>query len=234
MHRGIRWHEHRGERAGRAGGVFGVRLIGPVDQLGPRHDRIDPGVEERRVHLEPLDMGGEAGAALVARNRLHHRGFAHHHRRGFRQGLDHVGNHRRRAEAADLFIIAQRDLQRPFHPGLQRPRHGPKRQRAKPFHVAGAASGKPPVASRHLPGVRRPRLPIHGHHVGMARQHDAARNHRTDIGVKAGLGAISVPDAVRCDTPRGEIRLDPVDQRQIAIATHRRKRNQPVHQRACR
>ena len=94
----------------------------------------------------PCDMDREHHPALVAGHAVHHRRLADDHRRGLRQPVQQVRDHQRRAEAADLLVMGQHDLQRPLHPGLQRQRHRRQRQRVEALHVAGAAAIEPAVA----------------------------------------------------------------------------------------
>ena len=58
------------------------------------------------MHFESAHMHMPAGAAFVASDDLHHRRFAHQHSVCARHAVaDHVVDHRRCAEAADLFVI---------------------------------------------------------------------------------------------------------------------------------
>ena len=102
--------EHR-RRLGRFGGhVVAVHVVGPFDELGARHDRVDPGVQQRGMHLKAHEVRVKANAALVASHRLHGRRLAHDHRRALGHHALHRLDHRRGTGAADLFVKAERDL----------------------------------------------------------------------------------------------------------------------------
>jgi hypothetical protein len=96
-------------------------------------DRRNAGVHDRGMHLDTLDMGVKAHPALVAGDDLHHRGLAHHHRRGARQGHHHRIDHRRRAGAPDLLVIAERELQRPLHAAFRGLQAAQIASASKPF-----------------------------------------------------------------------------------------------------
>ncbi|KAG1248014.1 hypothetical protein G6F65_019854 [Rhizopus arrhizus] len=115
-------------------------------------------------------------------------------------------------------------------------RHGQEfrhqRQRAgnEPLHVAAAAPIEQPVFLDELERVRAPVLAIHGHHVGVARQDDAAllvAVLRRQSGEQVGLGALGVVRQPRIDALAFEPIADGFDQGKIGIAaggieTHQR------------
>ncbi len=215
MQRRIGRLEQPRDRAGQGGGILGVDPVGPVDDRRGRHNRADTRMDQRGMDLVSLHMHLEPGAALVARHHGHARGLAHDHRLGPRKPLRDLGDHRRGAGAAHLFVKAHRQLQGPRHTLPLRLDQRPDRESHESLHVAGAAPVEPSVALGDGPGVRMPVLPVDRHHVAVTRQHDPARDLGPDMGIERGLVPLFVPEAVAGDPEPVQIVLDPVDQRQV-------------------
>ena len=230
MGRGPGRIEHRGQGRRRFRHAFGVHLIGPVDQLGAEHDRIHTCVHDRGMHLEAHNMRPETLPALVAGDGLHHRRLAHDHGRGLWQHFQHPVDHRRRAGAPHLLVIAQRQLQRARDAAVMRLDQCPDGQGVKALHVAGAAAEIFAVAFHHGPGIIRPGLAIHGHDIGMARQDQPARHLWPHMGKDRGLVIFLVVMPMRGDAVAVQIVLDPIHQRQVAVAADRGKADQLFHQ----
>ncbi len=172
-------------------------------------------MRQRGMHLKAMHMGADAKASLVAADGFHHRRLANNRCGGAWQVAGHFRDHIRGTEAANLFVIRQRDLQGPFHPTLQRPRHGGQRQRVKALHIAGATAKQLAVFFRQGERIGVPILPDHRYHIGMTRQDHAAFDLGADIGIETGLGFIGVIDTVRLHPMPGQIVLHPINQRQV-------------------
>ena len=199
MHRGKRRLEHRGELGWLGLHILGVHLVGPLDQLGPRHDRIDTGMQQAGVDLEADHMGIETGAALVSRHRLHARRLTHDHRAALGHHALHRRNHRRRAGAAYFLVEAQRNLQGALHARMMRLYQRPDRQRVESLHVAGAAPVVFAVLLHHGERVRVPGLSINGHHIRMAGQHNGPLHLWPRMREQRVLGLLGVDIPVRGD-----------------------------------
>ena len=61
-----------------------------------------------------MDFGHKADRTLVARNDLHHGGFANDHGPCFGQLFNHLRDHERCADAANFLVIGQCELDRVF------------------------------------------------------------------------------------------------------------------------
>ena len=110
-------------------------------------------------------------------------------------------------------------MQRALQVQRQRLRHQGQRQRVEALHVDGAPAVGTPVRDPQDEGVAGPGLAGHGHHVGMARQHDAAVDLRPERGEERRLVARRIRHAdVRHAVPV-EIGGDPVDQREVRFRT---------------
>ena len=108
---------------------------------------------------------------------------------------------------------------------------GPDRQCVKALHVTGATAIVLAVFLDHFPRVRVPRLAINWHNIRVPRQHNCAPYVRADMGEQRRLvGLIRIGPNVRGDTMRGQIGLNPLDQRQVAVTADRRKADQLGHQ----
>ncbi len=155
------------------------------------------------------------GDPLVPGDHLHHRRFADNRQRRCRQLRRHFRDHRRRAEAADFLVIAERQMHRLR--ALLEQRHGGQRQRDKPLHVAGPAPVQQTVLFGHQPGVGLPVLPVDRNDIAVAGQDDPACDIGADGGVEIRLGAIIIDDAGRLDAVLTKIIFNPGDQLQIAV-----------------
>lgn len=182
------------------------------------------------MHLVPHQCGGDANAALMAADGLHHRRLAHDHRAGLWQGLQHRLDHRGGACAAHLFVKAQRNLQRPRNAHVLGLDQGPQRQRVKAFHIAGAAPEITAIAFGHNPGVAGPVLAINGHHICVPRQHDTALDHGANMGKQRRFVARIIVKPMRCDAMVLQIGLHPIHQIKVAVAADSGKADQLFHQ----
>ena len=87
-----------------------------------------PSGSRERVDLEPPDMDVVAGRPPLCPRTSRIIEGSPTTTAALRQALRHVGDHRRRADAAQLLVVAERDLERAFGPLGQRP--SARRQRA--------------------------------------------------------------------------------------------------------
>ena len=122
---------------------------------------------------------------------------------GAGQGMAETRNRIEGAEAADLLVIAQQQmdwfLERRF---LEHWQHS-QTNRVETFHVAGAAAVNPAIMLAQREGIARPFLTLDGHDVGMTRENDTA----VDIGAnrqeQGGLVALGIgnPDRTPFQSP---------------------------------
>ena len=219
---------NRGQRSGRFCADLGVEVVDPLDQPRALHDRRDAVGQQRGMDLEPLHVHEISGAALVAGDDGHAAWLADDGGACFRHNVLHGGDHRGRTGAAHLFVIRQHKLQRAANTAVLRLDQRADGQRHKTLHVAGAATIKATVPFGHGPGVGRPGLAIHRHHIGMSRQHDSPRHPGAGMGDQGGLLAILVPVAEGADAMAAKIAFQPVDQGQIRLIADRRKADKRV------
>jgi hypothetical protein len=128
-------------------------------------------------------------------------------------GRDHL----RRAEAADLLVIGEGQMDGAFQ-ALPEQRHGGQGQGDEALHVRGAAPVELPVALGQDERIAGPGLAVDRHHVGVARQDDPARGGRADAGQQVGLVAVGAGDTPAGDALVRQIALDPGDQGQVRQA----------------
>jgi hypothetical protein len=179
------------------GAVFLVHAVGPVDQARALHDRRDAGMRHGGMHLVPMDVDVIGSAALVARDDAPFRRLPDDGERGLGHTFLHMFDHRRRADAADLLIPAEAQLQGPRHAapfGLHR---RPDGERVEPLHVAGPApvelavllDDRERIVSQSCPSVgttsvwpdRTPRRPQpRGRHGRRGSPYDRSRHSRGD------------------------------------------------------
>ena len=197
---------HVNGRVGRVEAALRLRAAGHfVGQSGQEMDQ-----RRRMLHRIHTEMGGagmdlpaahpglEAVDALVSVHDGHVRGLAHDHdvRLDSERGAQPV-DHQRRAEAADLLVEGEREMDR----GLERPRDEfrdeGERDRAEALHVRGAAPVEAAVLLNDAEGIGVPGLAVHRHHVGMARERDAGHVVRPHRRVKIRLVFVLVVDKFR-------------------------------------
>jgi hypothetical protein len=94
--------------------------------------------------------------------------------RGQRQRRAEFCQKMRHAGAADLLVEGEGVVDRHRERLAQDLRQKGERHGDEAFHVCGAATIEPCSAPRQAEGVARPGLPFDRHHVGMARENDAA------------------------------------------------------------
>ena len=237
--RGAALHDADGQRGVRRGERtvrIGLRLqrLGQFHQFVHQADRHIVGrnaqMRQAAMRLMPAHAHLVQGDALVARHHRHAGRLTHHgeHRCGHMPG--DAGDHVRRALAADLLVIAQRNVHGP--PPLPEQRHRGQCQRDERLHVAGPAPVQLAVALGHHPRIARPVLPVDRHDIAMAGQDHPARHIRADSGVEIGLVACRIRHPPPGNAEVRQIGLDPFDQRQIAEARGGVERHQRLQDRA--
>ena len=172
----------------------------------------------RREAGDPRQEGADAlvGIGDVERGRL-----ADDDGGGARQGPAHRRDAVDHAEAGDLLVIGEEEMDRRRQPRAEEVRYQRQGQRDEALHVDGASTIGPPVRDMQREGIPAPGLPLDRHDIGVAGQHDAAAVLRADGGEQRRLVARLVGEAGRGDAPAGEIVLDEVDQRQVGFVAHR-------------
>ncbi len=82
----------------------------------------------------------------------------------------HLGDHRAYAEAADLLVIGEEEVDRHFEPAALKVRHGCQNASEKPLHVGGAAPIEAAAALGEREGVRLPGCAVRRDDIRMARR----------------------------------------------------------------
>ncbi len=168
--------------------------------------------------LAPVHGDAERGDALVAADGDHVGGLAHDHRRRARDLGGDLGDQVRRAQAADLLVIGKGQVRRPLQRGGGQGRRRRQGQGQEPLHVAGPPPIEPLALARQGEGIAGPGLAVHGHHVGMARQHHPALDRRSDGGQQVGLGPFGIDDPARGHADPGQFALHIGDQVEVRPA----------------
>ena len=209
-----------------AGLVLRHHLVVPGDQLAGDHHRGHADIDPAGMHGMAAHGRRHPRAALVAGHDLHHRGLADDHRRGLDAGRRHRLGEDAGAQAADLLVIGQGDMDRALQRRRQHLRHQRQRDGVEALHVAGAAAIEPAVALGQRPGIGGPVLARDGHDVGVAGQDDAAIDPGADRGEEVGLLAVLARDQRALDAMAGEVVAAEMDQLEIAALRFRVERNQ--------
>ena len=173
--------------------------------------------------------------AFVGYHHLHAGRFTHNASRGFEAARLHVGNQAVYANAADFFVVTEGQMQRTFEFSFEQLGHHHQSGSAVAFHVSHAAPVQLVANNLRVKRIRCPRLTINRHHIGVARQHQAAHfafavmcgQGGPQVGFFAGivitqmaLNALSLEQIAR-----------PFNDGQIAVARDRRKRDPFFNQR---
>ena len=106
----------------------------------------------------------------------------------------------------------------------------PERQGIETLHVTSAAAKILAIALDHRERVTGPGLPVHRHHIGVPAQHHPAFDLGAHMGKQRRLLVVVPVMAMTGDAMTVQIRFDPVDQRQVAVATDSWKAHQLFHQ----
>ena len=168
---------------------------------------------------EPVKGRAHAVLALVADDDLHLGRLADEGAERFDPFLRDLAEHRPHADAADLLVIGDRQMDRRRELGLDHLRHHGQTHRDEALHVGGAAAIELAVALDQLERIVAPVLTHHRYDVGMARQHQARAVRGANRDPQRSLLSGCVHKALALDAEPGEIALDVCNQRQVgAIA----------------
>ena len=149
---------------------------------------------------------------------LHGGGLADNHGAGLWHVVADVGHQRAHALAAHFLIAGERQMDGRFQIGCLELRHQGQGHGDEALHVTGAAAIEPAVPLGEFKGIAGPCLAVDRHHVGMARQHNAAGDIGADGGEEIGFLSRLIIDAEMRNVPAVEIVFDKFDQGNVAIA----------------
>ena len=189
-----------------------------MDELAGEMDGADPEMGHRGVRLEAGEPGDVDLRALVGVDHGHHGRLADDD--GTRPGhfACHAGGQPVGADAADLLVIGEREVNRLLELGLLELRQHGEADGIERLHVAGAATMVFAVLQGERPGIGVPWLAIDRHHVGVSAQHDAVLYVGPDGGEEIGLRAVLARHQLGNDAVFAKVLLYVLDQRQIGIA----------------
>ncbi len=165
-----------------------------------------------------LDAAAPAVDALV-RDRRHHAGRLADDAQARREaGIAQVGDQVRNAEAARLFVEAERIVHRMRQVGREQAlglcHHGAY----ETLHVCAAAAVQPPVLDHRTERLARPRLPIPRHRVGVAGQDHAVGLADTERREQVGLAPVVAVGQADLHREPAQVIGDALDQRQVRFA----------------
>ncbi len=150
--------------------------VGEVgDDLARDLDGVDAERRERRVRFVPAHAAAPALLALVRDDELHAGRLADDATERLDAARDDVVDQPPHADAADLLVVGQREMQRTREPAAHELGHHREPGRRKALHVGDPAADDPVSDQRRFERIGVPRLAVHRHDVGVPRQHDAAR-----------------------------------------------------------
>ena len=156
--------------------------------------------------------------ALVCDDDFHACGFTHNTAVRRVSHIREVRDQAADADAADLFVVRQREMQRTLEVAPCHLRHQGQGDGDKTLHVAYAASDQAVAGLGGLPRIGVPLLAVNRDHVGVAGKDDAAIDVRTDGGKQIRFLSCVVESQARLDAVVAQIRDYPFDQRQIRFA----------------
>ena len=203
---------------GRLGVELVLHLVQIVNELAGEMDRADAEMGHRGVRLEAGEFGDVDLGALVGVDHRHHGRLADDDGARARHFAGHAGGQRMGADAADLLVVGEREMDRPLERRLLDLGQHAEPDGVERLHVAGAAAVVLAVLERERPRIGVPRLAVDRHDVGMAAQHHAVLHVGADGGEQVGLGAVLARHQLGLDAVPLEITLNVLDQRQIGIA----------------
>ncbi len=126
------------------------------------------------------------------------------------------------AQAADLFVVGKREMDRRLQVGGEKARRHGQGGAEIAFHVAGAAREQAAIADGRLERVGVPGLAVDRHHVGMAGEHDAGARCVAALAVnrgkQVGLALVRVVDQGGLDAVGLQPVAHPLDQAQVGFS----------------
>ncbi|MCY1357349.1 hypothetical protein D9M69_438390 [compost metagenome] len=198
------------------------------DEVAGQMDGIGRAWRQRGMGLLATAVGAVGTLALVAKHELHIGRLTNDAQEGSHWGqVQHV-EQTAHANATDLLIMGQGQLQRPAEGVVCRLEHRIDCQGDKTLHVAAATAVDPAVAHGCLERRDRPGLARRGHHVGVPGQQHARHLTRAGAGEQVGLASALVLDDQRLDALAEQQVAHILDERQVGIGRHRLKGDQPL------
>ena len=184
-------------------------------------DRVDALRCERRVRLKTAHRGLVGVFAFVRHHHLHAGGLAHDAAGRLEALREHVDDQPAHADAAHFLVIAEGQVQRPLELAFEQLGHHQQGRGAVTLHVGHAPAVQTVADHLRHKGVGIPGLAVHRHHIGVAREHQAADFGFTVVGGQGGpqigLEAAVVIGARAFNTQRFQVVLRPIDDGQVAV-----------------
>ena len=98
-------------------GQLDLQLVQPMDEVAGEVDGADAEMGHRGMRLDAGEGGDDAAAGVLRVDHAHHGRLADDHRARPRHVADQPLGQRRRAEAADLLVVAEGEMHRHLEPG---------------------------------------------------------------------------------------------------------------------
>lgn len=175
------------------------------DELAGDLHRIHALRRQRRMRLVAANRGLVRMLALVRDHDLHAGRFTHDAAGRLVAVVDHLRDQVAHADAADFLVVAERQVHRALE--LSPEQFGDHHQRggAVPLHVGHAAAIELVADDGCDERIGVPGLAVDRHHVGVARQHDAA-----DLGLAVFCGQRGPEVRLAAGVVVGEVAFDVV------------------------
>ena len=214
------------DRAGAVGHVEALvarLLVAParrhVGELGDDAradlDRVDRLRRQRRMRGVAAHAAAPAVDALVGERRDHAGRLADDAGERRDAGVAHVGDQPARAEAADLLVVAEREVDGERQVGGEERRHLGDGQADEALHVGAAAAVEAAVLDLRAERIDRPVLAVPRHGVGVAGDDHAGRLARAERREQVRLPPLVVEGQPARDAVAGQLVADELDQREV-------------------
>src|SRR5262245_53176790 len=177
---------------------------------------------------EALDRAAVALLSLVCDDWAHQRRFADNTCARAHARTDEVGDQAPDAETADFLVVSARKVQRCLEAPFHELRDERQRDADEALHVGSTASVEPAFPLHQLERVGRPDLAFYWHDVGVARKYDSRLAPRTQRREQVGLTLLVVVCEPAISAESFEIAAHELNEREIGIAAHGRKSDQPA------
>ncbi len=200
------------------------------DQQRRELDGIHALRHQRRMRLLAAHAAAVFALALVRDHRAHRGRFAD----DAASGPDTVGlqvaQQAAHANAADLLVVRQRQVEAGMPLGRHEVGHSRQRHRDEALHVGRAPPVQAAVADLRIERVALPRLAVDRHHVGMARQHQPRPAPRRQRGKQIGLAAGGIVGQAARGALGAQAVAHPLDQAEVGVAADGIERHQRADQ----
>ncbi len=164
-----------------------------------------------------MHFAAQRQLALVTQHRLEFGRLTDH----AQQRLDRLRveplDQRAYAQAANLFVIGQRDMHRHPQRRLHQRRHLSQYTRDEALHIGRATAIQLAVLFREVERRDRPMLAIHRHPIRVAGQHNAGQPGRADGCQQVGLALLLIEQQLRGHPVALQIGAHEVDQGQVGF-----------------